>query len=76
MFALHATTLVVDSRITYIGTLNLDPRSQNLNTEMGVVVHSESLAAAVENAIKVDMQPGNSWNAPKDDPVSQVGAGK
>ena len=76
VFALHAKTLVVDSRVTYIGTFNLDPRSQNLNTEMGVVVHSESLGARVEQAIEVDMQPGNSWNAATDDPDSQVGMGK
>jgi cardiolipin synthase C len=76
VFALHAKTMVVDSRTTYIGTFNLDPRSQNLNTEMGVIVHSETLGDAVQKAIEVDMQPGNSWNAATDDPDSQVDMAK
>jgi putative cardiolipin synthase len=76
VFALHAKTMVVDSRITFIGTYNLDPRSQNLNTELGVVVHDEGLSRAVEQAIEVDMQPGNSWNAAKDNPDQYVGAAK
>lgn len=67
IFALHAKTLVIDSAITYIGTFNLDPRSENLNTEVGVVVYDERLARSVEAAIETDMKEGNSWNA-ADDP--------
>jgi putative cardiolipin synthase len=70
--ALHAKTMVIDSRTVFIGTFNLDPRSENLNTEVGVVVHDEALAAAVEAAIEADMAPGNSWNAAKDHPDAQV----
>jgi putative cardiolipin synthase len=73
IFSLHAKTLVVDGRTVYIGTFNFDPRSENLNTEVGVVVHDERLAAAVERAIETDMRPENSWNAASDDPDSQVG---
>jgi cardiolipin synthase C len=72
IFSLHAKTLVVDGRTVYIGTFNFDPRSENLNTEVGVVVHDERLAGAVEAAIETDMRPGNSWDAAKDDPDSQV----
>ena len=38
MFALHAKSMVVDGKIAYIGTYNFDPRSENLNTEVGVIV--------------------------------------
>jgi putative cardiolipin synthase len=72
VFALHAKTLVVDSQIVYIGTYNLDPRSQNLNTEVGAIVHDAALAQAVEAAIETDMQPANSWNAATDDPDRHV----
>jgi putative cardiolipin synthase len=68
IFALHAKTLVVDERIVYIGTYNLDPRSENLNTEVGVVIHNEQQARAVAAAILTDMKPENSWNTAKDDP--------
>ena len=68
IFALHAKTLVVDERIVYIGTYNLDPRSENLNTEVGVVIHDERQARAVAAAILTDIKAENSWNAATDDP--------
>ncbi|HET7197788.1 MAG TPA: phospholipase D family protein [Burkholderiales bacterium] len=74
--ALHAKTLVVDSSAVFIGTFNLDPRSQNLNTEVGVIIRDERLARAVEAAIETDMAPGNSWNAARDDPDRHVALAK
>ncbi len=68
VFAIHAKSMVVDSRITFIGTYNFDPRSENLNTEVGAIIHNETLARAVEQAIETDMLPGNSWDAAKDNP--------
>jgi putative cardiolipin synthase len=75
-FGLHAKTMVIDSSTVFIGTFNLDPRSANLNTETGVVIHSEAVARSVEQAIEVDMQSGNSWNALRDDPDAHVSIGK
>ena len=69
---LHAKTMVVDSKVVYIGTFNLDPRSENLNTEVGVIIRDERLAKAVEAAMETDMQPGNSWNAATDNPDQYV----
>lgn len=63
IFALHAKTMVVDGESVYIGTYNLDPRSENLNTEAGVVIHNSELAAQVEAHIERDMAEGNSWHA-------------
>jgi putative cardiolipin synthase len=68
VFGLHAKTLVVDGKVAFIGTFNLDPRSENLNTEVGVVIHDAGVARAVEAAIEADMGPANSWNAATDDP--------
>lgn len=48
--------------------MNFDPRSENLNTEVGAIIHDPALARAVEAAIETDMAPGNGWNAAKDDP--------
>ena len=68
--------MVVDGRVLYIGTFNFDPRSENLNTEAGAIIHDARLARAVEQAIEFDMQPGNSWDAAKDDPDSHASFGK
>ncbi|HTE43241.1 MAG TPA: phospholipase D family protein, partial [Steroidobacteraceae bacterium] len=76
IFGLHAKTLVVDSTAAFIGTFNLDPRSENLNTEVGVVIHNDHIARAVAAAIEKDMQPENSWNAATDDPDRYVPFGK
>jgi putative cardiolipin synthase len=72
VFALHAKTMVVDSRLAYIGTYNLDPRSENLNTEVGVIVRDIGLARAVRAAIETDMAAANSWNPATDDPDRHV----
>ncbi len=63
VFAIHAKSMVVDSKVVYIGTYNLDPRSENLNTEVGVIVNDSVLAKFVQDRINEDMQPGNSWDA-------------
>lgn len=68
VFAIHAKTMVVDSEYLFIGTFNFDPRSLNLNTEVGVLIHNPQLAAQVEQSIERDMAADNSWNAAHDDP--------
>ncbi|MEJ8850859.1 phospholipase D family protein [Variovorax rhizosphaerae] len=42
--SLHAKTFVLDQRAVFIGSLNLDPRSVQLNTEIGVICESEAMA--------------------------------
>ena len=42
--SLHAKTFVFDRRAVFIGSLNLDPRSIQLNTEIGLVCESVPLA--------------------------------
>ena len=76
VFAVHAKTLVVDRRVAFVGTYNLDPRSENLNTEVGVVIHDAQQAAAVADAIATDTLPGNSWNAGVDDPDRYASSAK
>jgi putative cardiolipin synthase len=60
-FGLHAKTMVFDRKYTFVGSFNLDPRSVNLNTEMGFLVDSRSLADAVAGSIENDIAAGNSW---------------
>lgn len=50
--SLHAKTFVLDDETVFVGSFNFDPRSAFLNTEMGVVVKSSSLAAALRQALE------------------------
>ncbi len=59
--AIHAKTIVVDERHTFIGSFNLDPRSANLNTEAGLLIDDASLASDVAALIHRDIHPENSW---------------
>lgn len=45
--SLHAKTFSVDSRKVFVGSFNFDPRSAMLNTEMGFVIASETLAKTI-----------------------------
>ncbi len=51
---LHAKTVVIDRRRTYIGSMNLDPRSATLNTELGALIDSPALAAQALALIEID----------------------
>ena len=62
---IHAKSLVVDGRMAYIGSYNLDPRSENLNTEVGLLVEDETFARALQEEIERDMEDRNSWTIAK-----------
>ena len=60
--SLHAKTMVVDHRLVYVGSMNLDPRSQVLNTEMGVIVDCPELAASIERFFDRATSPANAFH--------------
>jgi len=41
--------MIIDGRWVFVGSMNIDPRSANLNTEMGVLVESPELAAQLRD---------------------------
>lgn len=61
IFALHAKSMVIDDSKIFIGTFNLDPRSANLNTEVGVLIDDSDLARQLTESIERDIRPENSW---------------
>ena len=66
--------MVIDDRIIFIGTFNLDPRSANLNTEVGVLIENQELARQLSESIERDIRPENSWHTTSDfNPDSEVG---
>ncbi len=54
--SLHAKTFIVDKERVYVGSLNLDPRSVDLNTEMGVVFHNAQLAKQMQAQLQHNTQ--------------------
>jgi len=54
-------TFLIDRRIVFVGSLNLDPRSMALNTEQGLVVESESLAEHLARSFELATGPGLSY---------------
>lgn len=76
IFAIHAKSMVIDHELLFVGTFNLDPRSANLNTEVGVLIRNKKLATQLEKTIHRDMLPENSWNAATDNPDSHASIGK
>jgi len=74
VFAIHAKSMVVDDRTVFIGTFNLDPRSANLNTEVGMLTDSIELARQLTGSIERDIHPSNSWRTTADfNPDGEVG---
>ena len=61
IFGLHAKSMVIDNKITVIGTFNLDPRSANLNTECIVIVRSDKVSRGVLKGMEEEFKPNNSW---------------
>jgi putative cardiolipin synthase len=59
--ALHAKTIVVDRKLAWIGSFNLDPRSTRLNTEMAVLLDSPALAQDLAGRMERDLAPDRSW---------------
>jgi len=49
---LHTKAIAIDERFTFVGSLNLDPRSIDINTEMGVLVDATALAEPLAERLK------------------------
>ncbi len=50
---LHAKTAVVDRQVVFIGSMNLDPRSETQNTELGIFIESPQLAKELLRIINI-----------------------
>ena len=51
--SLHAKTFTVDGERLFVGSFNVDPRSIETNTELGVVIDSPVLAGAINDMLDV-----------------------
>lgn len=53
--SLHAKAFAVDDYQVFIGSYNVDPRSANINTEMGVIINDDELATQLHEALSDDL---------------------
>jgi putative cardiolipin synthase len=60
-FGLHAKSMVIDNKISIIGTFNLDPRSANLNTECLAIIYDNNVAEELSVVMAKDIRPENAW---------------
>ncbi|WP_233198694.1 phospholipase D family protein [Luteimonas rhizosphaerae] len=59
--SLHTKAFLVDGRRGFIGSFNMDPRSINLNTEMGLLFDDPALGAALFSEYQHLIAPGMSY---------------
>jgi putative cardiolipin synthase len=64
---LHAKVLIFNDDRVFVGSANLDPRSLRINTEMGLLIDSAPLNAALRTALEPDFLPRNAWLLQLDD---------
>lgn len=63
---LHSKCAVADRRYVFIGSMNLDPRSRAINTEMGAMIDSPELAEDLARILERNMSGANAWHVQMD----------
>ncbi|PAF54558.1 phospholipase [Helicobacter sp. 13S00482-2] len=54
--SLHSKTIVFDDKITWVGSFNLDQRSENINTEVVAVFDNEDFAKETKKLMQIEMK--------------------
>ncbi|MEM6672583.1 MAG: phospholipase D family protein [Planctomycetota bacterium] len=63
---LHTKSGVFGPEHVLVGSMNLDPRSMDLNTELGVLVESADLAARIRGLLLREFADRNAWRVTVD----------
>ena len=61
---MHTKSIVIDGHVAIAGSYNIDPRSENLNTEIMCIADDPIAAENLLRSINADMQ--NSWSLRRD----------
>lgn len=67
---LHSKAIVVDGQIVFIGSMNLDPRSRQLNTELALRIDSDELARQITGLFNEATAPDQAFHVGLDPPGS------
>jgi phosphatidylserine/phosphatidylglycerophosphate/cardiolipin synthase-like enzyme len=78
--SLHAKVMVIDRKTVLIGSMNMDPRSQKLNSEMGFVIRSPAIAEQIakvydeiiETGYRVTLDDGKTLHWRSDAPGAKL----
>ena len=62
---IHAKSMVIDRKVSLIGTANLDIRSLELNYETTILIENKSLSAKIKNIIEEDIAASTELNYEK-----------
>jgi putative cardiolipin synthase len=60
-FGFHSKTIIIDGKISVIGSYNFDPRSANYNTECISVLRSKVFSDHLLKYVEEEFLPENSW---------------
>jgi cardiolipin synthase C len=60
-FGLHAKVLVIDRERVFVGSMNFDQRSLDINTEIGLIIDSPRIAREVARRVEAIAKPTNSY---------------
>lgn len=63
---LHTKLVAIDRRYLFVGSLNLDPRAIDINTEMGVLIDAPEMVAPMVERFRSRL-PGFSYKLEQDD---------
>jgi putative cardiolipin synthase len=53
---LHTKAAVIDRHLIFIGSMNMDPRSERHNTELGMILESPELGNQVRDVLEAEME--------------------
>ena len=59
--SLHTKAFTVDDDLGFVGSLNFDPRSTSLNTEMGIIFENPDLVAEIRAVFAEEISPALSY---------------
>lgn len=60
-FSLHAKLFVFDRKALFVGSMNFDQRSRHLNTEVGLIIESQTLAEQAAKRFEAMTLPENAY---------------
>jgi putative cardiolipin synthase len=70
---LHTKAIVVDRRHVVIGSMNLDPRSRALNTELALLVESPELGTRLGGLFEEAVRPAHAFRVARAGPGEETG---
>jgi cardiolipin synthase C len=71
--SLHAKAYVIDRSILVIGSMNLDPRSASLNTELALVIYNQRIAGEAARLFDAGTAPARAYRVELASPAVLAG---